>query len=263
MSSWEEVRKCKAYIWVYRRVYNLDSLQKKKENLARELGVSEAESGGIEAIEDKNELQGSSLASMVDTIAKFKSLKAKKLDKAKNAKNQKSDSKDQKNERNGDRAGSNKPNKPTNVISDPKKGKKLKKEKNAKTKKNEQTKTNPSKKQTKGRLVNLNDLDLLKPNTAWDSETKKKVEDFKTQNNQELGRIYKQKDAYDLDYDKGKVKKVRGKNKKRKKAKKLNFDEFENLTGDQKMALKEAKNKMLRKRKFQRMYGSKDKQLNG
>lgn len=107
-----------------------------------------------------------------------------------------------------------------------------------------------------GKAVNLKDLDILKPNSYWNQEGKQLVENFKKKFEPVLGRQIRKKDEYDLDYDKGKLKKV--KKKKKLKKKKLNFGKFVNMSEQKKLKLIQKREKVHKKKNFKKRYSKLD-----
>lgn len=121
------------------------------------------------------------------------------------------------------------------------------KEENSLLKKREKIKT-------KNIPVSTQDLDIMKQTGYWDKEGKEMVEELKKNFEGVLGRQKREKDAYDLDYDKGKVKKVKKKEKEGKRKKKLNFEKFVNMSEKRRKKVVEKREKSQKSRNFKKRY---------
>ena len=111
-------------------------------------------------------------------------------------------------------------------------------------------------KEVKGKTVSMNDLDIHKKKAYWDKKAENLAEGFKQENKATLKRNLKQKDEYDLDYDRGKLKKV--KKKKFKKKVKLDFERIASMTPEEKKKLVQARQKLAKKKQIQKRYSTKN-----
>lgn len=116
-----------------------------------------------------------------------------------------------------------------------------------------------------GQKVDISKLDRFAPQQAVNEKVKAQIQEMIEENAQDLTRQMKIKDAYDLEYDKGKLKKVKDKKKQRKQVK-LDFERVTTLGRDKKGNLiskhKKAggsnnRQKMRHKGKMKRRYGDK------